>query len=55
MERIVFTAQITFVDEKGKEVKLETSAGSAEKLFKRLKDVLDEESKWTITKLFSLT
>ena len=52
MKLIKYTAKINFIDNKGKNVELQTQASTASELLKNLQDVLDKKSKNWIMKLF---
>lgn len=51
MEKIQYQIEIRGVNEKQQEVKLQIYASSASQLLKKLKDVLEEKSKFSILKV----
>ena len=51
MKTIKYTIKIIGINEKGKQVEIETYASSADELFKNIKAILDKNSKTWIEKL----
>ena len=54
MKTIKYTVEITGIDNKGKQIKINVMSSSAQELLKDLKAILDKESKTWIEKILGL-